>query len=83
VMACQQARRAKSFGHAPVAWQAPPTQAVEIGKSSLNVSLWQVDHPQWSDRFKRTAVKLVAQDGPAKLACTYDVTTSVAELRQI
>ncbi|MFM2421728.1 MAG: hypothetical protein RL291_258, partial [Pseudomonadota bacterium] len=83
VMACQNERRLKQFGVAPVAWQPSPTQTVEVGKRGVDVALWQVDDPRWADRFKRTTVRLVAQDGPATLACSFDVTTSSAVLRQI
>lgn len=82
VQACQLERRLKQFGVAPVAWTAPPTRAVEVGRQGVNVALWQVDHPQWADRFKRTSLRLVAKDGTAQLTCTYDLATSTAELHQ-
>jgi hypothetical protein len=83
VQACQGERRLKQFGHAPVAWREPATKAVEVGRRDVPVALWQVDDPKWADRYKRTSVRLVAQDGPRTLACTFDVTSGSAALAEL
>lgn len=56
------------------AWGTPAEIRLSMGKSNLDVRLWQVDHRLWNARF-RNPYLLVSPGGEkgAGLVCEYDI----------
>ena len=54
-------------------WEEPRTAKLLIGKPSLEVQLWQLNHPAWQARFKNPYLVLSAGDGLGRLSCEFDI----------
>ena len=59
-------------------WTHPDTVHLVIGKPSVGVHLWQIDHPLWNARFKNPYILLSLGQGAGMLICEYDVTLGQA-----
>ena len=75
VSACQ--KDAKSQSLPGTAWAAPDTVTLVIGKSNLNVSIWQVDNALWSARFTNPYLFLKAAERP-NVYCEFDIVHGAA-----
>jgi hypothetical protein len=61
-------------------WAKPSESRVVIGRSDVEVRLWEMDNALWPRRFKHPFLVLVAREGPGGLVCEYDVTLGRATL---
>jgi hypothetical protein len=52
VQACQRDARGASLGIGPQAWSSPSSIRLVIGKGTLDVYPWQVDHAMWNARYR-------------------------------
>ena len=81
IAACQRdaARTLKgqSAGSAQ-AWSSPAAVKVSIGRSGVDVNIWDVDNALWASRYKSAYLTLVPADRSA--TCEYDVTAGQAEI---
>jgi hypothetical protein len=84
IAACQsqQPTRVASVGTSPL-WTRPASVALEIGRSSVDVSLWQLDDALWPARYKHPHVVLTAQAGAPRSVCEYDVIEGRAYLGRL
>ncbi len=71
VAACRSDNRAAPV---PVSvWTQSAEVRLVIGKSDLDVKLWQVDHQLWDARFRNPYLVLTAGDASGTVVCEYDV----------
>jgi hypothetical protein len=66
---------------APVAsgtWEKTADVRLVIGKSDLDVQLWQFDHQLWDARFRNPYIVLTAGDKSGTLVCEFDVVHNAA-----
>ena len=54
-------------------WEEPRSTKLVIGKSSLDVQIWQLNHPSWQARFKNPYLVLSAGDGLGRVFCEFDI----------
>lgn len=74
IQACQRDTRAALDGGASTAsWTKPSDVRLSIGKSDLDVHLWQVDHHLWNARYRNPYLVLTVAGKSASLVCEYDV----------
>lgn len=64
-------------------WARTGDVRVVIGKSSLDVQLWQVDHSLWSARYKNPFLFLTMSDQPTKVYCEYDISQGSASVLKL
>lgn len=84
IQACQ--RDAKSVADAPaaIAWTRPADVRLMVGKSGLDVHLWQVDHHLWEARYRNPYLLLTPGDQKvAGVVCEYDVLHSSALIQRL
>ena len=74
IHACQRdTRTALDGAAAAVAWAKPSDIYLSIGKSGLDVQLWQVDHHLWNARYRNPYLMLTVAEKTGSLLCEYDV----------
>ncbi len=73
IQACQRDTRPALSGTAATSWAKPADVQLSIGKSGLDVQLWQVDHHLWNARYRNPYLVLTLADVATSLVCEYDV----------
>lgn len=77
--ACREAARAKKLDVAYVGDSGRDVRLV-IGKGSLDVALWQVDHALWQTRYKSPYLLFTLSDRPHRVFCEFDITQGSASV---
>jgi hypothetical protein len=87
VEACQKDAGTRSFGLGQQAWANPVNVKVTIGKSSLDVYLWQTDHAMWNARYRNPYLVLTANQAPGQrsgaVRCEYDIVNAAASVSRM
>jgi hypothetical protein len=83
VQACQRDGRGTSYGLAAHAWANPESIRLVIGKSNLDVRLWQIDHQLWNAKFRNPYLVLTAPSRSGSIYCEYDVVHAAASLYRL
>ena len=70
------------------AWSKPASVALVIGKSGLDVWLWQVDSAQWNARYRNPYLLIIpdrvsSTASAASLACEYDILNGSAQVYKL
>ncbi len=83
IEAClNQARtQAPTISEAP--WLKPSAIALSIGKSSLSVYIWQIDHPQWQARYRNPYLFVTPSGRGETATCEYDIVNGLANLQKL
>lgn len=72
IQACQ--RESRGPAATPSAtWASPQSIQFVIGKSNLDVQLWQVDHVNWNARYKNPYLVLASVEKGAAVTCEFDI----------
>ena len=77
--ACERAAKLNSLGPQP-AWSKADDVRLVIGKGSLDVGLWQLDHALWTARYKNPYLFFTAQVRPLTVYCEFDIVQGVASV---
>ncbi len=72
ISACQRDMRSQQLASA-TAWANPRSVKLVIGKTSLDVYVWQIDHAHWNARFKNPYLFVTAGEGAARVHCEFDI----------
>ena len=72
VDACRDAARIKRLDLSATAIAARDIRLI-IGKESLDVALWQVDHAMWQTRYKSPYLLFALTEKPRRLFCEFDI----------
>lgn len=59
-------------------WTDAASVKLVIGRSDVDVHLWDVDNPLWDTRFKHPHLVLSTGGGAEQLVCSYDVVAGMA-----
>ena len=54
-----------------------------IGKSSIDVYPWQVDHALWNARYRNPYLLLTASQRSATVSCEYDIVNAAASVSRM
>lgn len=79
VAACQRDVRGLQIVQ-PGVWSRPSQIRLVIGKSNLDVYIWQVDHALWNARYRNPYLFLAAGDRPNRIFCEYDIVGGAASV---
>jgi hypothetical protein len=83
VQACQKDPRSATLGMNAQAWATPKTIRLVIGKSSIDVYPWQVDHALWNARYRNPYLLLTASQRTATVSCEYDIVNAAASVSRM
>ena len=83
VQACQNDAMSHSFGVGPQAWANPKTIRLVIGKTSLDVYPWQIDHSKWNARYRNPYLFLTASQRLGTVHCEYDIINAAAAVSRM
>jgi hypothetical protein len=83
VQACLKDIKSLSLGLAAQSWSDPGSIKLVIGKSTLDVHLWQVDHHLWNARFRNPYLYLTAGHRSAGVRCEYDIVNAAASVSRM
>lgn len=72
IAACQSAQVPASGTGIPL-WTQPSSVDLVIGRSNVDVRIWQVGSERWPARFKHPHVVLTLSGGQTPPVCEYDV----------
>ncbi len=77
--ACRRAAKLQAIGP-DTAWTHPDDIRLVIGKSTINVHLWQVDNALWTAQFKNPYLVLTASEQAGGILCEFDVVQGAASV---
>ena len=80
VLACGRDPKSLTLVANAAAWTRPASVKLSIGKSNLDVYVWQIDHALWNARYRNPYLFLVADQAPASVFCEYDIVHGVASV---
>ena len=83
VQACQKDTATLTLGLSPQAWSNARSIRLVIGKSSLDVYPWQVDHALWNARYRNPYLHLTASQRSATIGCEYDIVNAAASVSRM
>jgi hypothetical protein len=83
VEACQKDAHSHSLGLAPSTWANATEVRLVIGKSSVDVYPWQVDHALWAVRYRNPYLFLTAGQRSSTLRCEYDIVNAAASVSRM
>lgn len=64
-------------------WGRPHSVSLAIGKSSLDVWVWQIDNAMWNARYRNPYLYVVADEAPGRVLCEYDIVNGAASLLRL
>ena len=76
-------RRNAGYRVGQSAWSQPSNVRLSIGKSDLNVYLWQTNHRLWNARYRNAYLYITIDDETAHVYCEYDITNDMARVYQL
>lgn len=82
VSACREAARTTHLELAS-SWTPPRAMSIVVGKSTLDVALWQIDNALWETRYKTPYLLLPMQDAPKPVYCQFNIAHGAASLIQL
>ncbi len=65
------------------AWNDPSNVRLSIGKSDLNVYVWQTNHRLWKPRYSNAYLYITINNNNAHIYCEYDISTDMAWVYQL
>ena len=64
-------------------WSNPASVSLLIGKSGLDVHLWQINSTQWNARYRNPYLLIIAEHSATSLACEYDILNGSAQVYRL
>lgn len=61
-------------------WTKPSETKVVLGRSGIDVRVWEIEDPRWRERFRHPQVVITADDGAGTRECEYDMIAGTASL---
>ena len=85
VQACAKDGRNANLGLSPQTWANSSSIQLVIGKSGLDVQLWQVDNHLWNARYRNPLIILSAEtrSGLGQAYCEYDIVNAAASVYRL
>lgn len=83
VEACRKDAGSQSLGLGSQAWSNPSSIRLVIGKSSVDVYPWQVDHALWNARYRNPYLFLTMSQRLGTIACEYDIVNAAAAVSRM
>jgi len=80
--ACREAARDRRLDLSDQ-WASGGDVRLVIGKSGLDVAVWQVDHALWQARFKNPYLLFTLRDRGQKVYCEFDVLHGAASVMRM
>ena len=68
---------------AATAWARPESISLKIGRSGIDVQMWQVGSPQWNARYRDPFLLIVPEGAVASVACEYDIINGAASVQRL
>ena len=65
------------------AWSQPSEVRLSIGKSDLDVYLWQTNHRLWNARYRNAYIYVTIDHATSHIYCEYDITNDMAWVYQL
>ncbi|KAB2942490.1 MAG: hypothetical protein K8F92_02210 [Hyphomicrobium sp.] len=83
IAACQSAQALTPTGGASPLWTRPASVDLAIGRSNVDVQIWQLSSERWPARFRHPHVVLTLGGGAPSPVCEFDVIEERAYVTQM
>lgn len=80
IAACQKGHQGVTKATARFLWKTPGHVAVEVGNAALDISVWQIEHPNWEQRYRQASLVLTPADKLTKTRCRFDLKTGKTKI---
>ncbi len=67
----------------PASWAQPSGVRLAVGKSDLDVYLWQTGHRLWNARYRNAYIYVTIDEPASQVHCEYDITNDIAMVYQL
>jgi hypothetical protein len=81
--ACASESRRQSSPAETLAWSADTPIRLEIGRRMRGVAVWQVDDPNWPERFRNPYLHLETAGSRPRVRCEYDIVNGTAATNRL
>jgi len=82
INACRDAARATRL-EVTAAWATSDEVRVVVGKSTLDVALWQIDNALWQTRYRTPYLLFTMSNAPQRILCEFDIAQGAASLMRM
>ncbi|MGH1418533.1 MAG: hypothetical protein ACRBCJ_06715 [Hyphomicrobiaceae bacterium] len=83
IAACRSGQSNMPSQTAAYLWSQPRSIKVRVGKPDLSVSMWDINHPKWAERYKHANLVLAPHDPHTLLTCRFNLTTGQASISNV
>jgi len=83
VSACAREAGAEKEVASYITFDQATNVSVSIGNPSLDVPMWDINNPNWSARYQRPHIVIVARTEPFEISCAYDLVDRTASIDKI
>ncbi len=83
IAACRIGQPNTAGNMAAYLWSKPRSIEVRVGEPGLAISLWDINHPQWEERYKHANLVLEPGDPHTQLTCRFNLTTGKALISNV
>jgi len=80
VTACQRDAKMQRLPSSHNLWSQPQALRLAIGKSNLDVYIWQINSNLWNARFRNPYIFITAKPSASNIFCEYDIVHGVASV---
>lgn len=70
---CQREAAQRNLSVSTLSWSSPEEIELTVGKSNLNMSLWQVGAELWDSNARIPYLRIVARKEPFAIVCEFDL----------
>ena len=81
--ACRNDGRGQGLPLPETSWAIPANVRLSIGKSAIDVQLWQTDHRLWNTRWRNPFIFVVPAGRSGGLVCEYDIVNGTAIVQKL
>jgi hypothetical protein len=80
VQACLKDTKTSALGLTAQTWTSAGSVQLVVGRSGLDVQLWQVDHEMWNARYRNPYLVLTTALRGGNARCEYDIFNAAASV---
>ena len=80
IAACSDYRARQGLQTSSPGWSNTSPVALQIGRSDLDIGIWQFEDSRWEAAYRRAYLVLAPADPRSSLTCTYDITSGRASI---
>jgi hypothetical protein len=80
---CQKQAKTQGIAGMLSNWTKPSSVSLVIGKSSIDVYVWEINNAMWNARYRNPYLHIVADERSSSVYCEYDILNGSAVVQRL